>query len=162
MLEGVFLLATFASPEVEKELQAAWQDMPGGTKLYCLEIILKIRAGLLPDPEFLRSALSNKEPDSDRAGSDELCRYVTQEDVASLIEISQCQDTLVRDEALDALSKIRANRTDLVVDMPSPGGTLVAEDEPDIGSLEAEVLSTGLVPMEEDSRGTQGLRDVVL
>jgi hypothetical protein len=55
LLEGVSLLANFATQEVKQEIQAAWQEMPGGTKLRCLETILKIRAGLLPDPEFLHS-----------------------------------------------------------------------------------------------------------
>lgn len=162
ILEGVSLLAAFAAQEVEKEIQAAWQEMPGGTKLYCLEIVLKIRAGLLPDPESLRSVLSNTEPQSDGADSDKLCRYVTQEDVASLVEISQCQDMRLRDEALNALSKIRANRTDLVLDMPVPVGVLAPEDEPDPGSLEAGPPETELVTTEEDPRGIQGLRDIIL
>jgi len=161
-LEGVSLLATFASQEVEKEIQAAWQDMPGGTRLYCLQIILKIRAGSLPDPEFLRSVLSNTESESDGAESDKLCRYVAQEDVASLVEISQCQDVLVRDEALDAISKIRANRTDLVIDTPLPAGMLAPVDEPDLGSLEAGASETGLVPTEEDRREIQGVTEYIL
>ena len=162
MLEAMSLLATFASQEVEKEIQAAWQEMPGGTKLYCLEILLKIRAGLLPDPEFLRSVLRNTEPQSDGAAPDELCQYVTQEDVASLVEISQCQDMPARDEALDALSTIRANRTDLVIDTPLPEGILAPADEPDPGSLEAGASETGLVMTEEDRREIQGLRDIIL
>jgi hypothetical protein len=141
MLEGMSLLATFAAPEVEKEIQAAWQDMPGGTKLYCLEIILKIRAGLLPDPEFLRSVLSNTGSEGDGTESDTLCRCVTQEDVASLVEISQDPDILVRDAARNALSKIRTNRTDLVIDMPVPAKMQAAEDERDRAKAEAESLS---------------------
>jgi hypothetical protein len=141
MLEGMSLLATFAAPEVEKEIQAAWQDMPGGTKLYCLEIILKIRAGLLPDPEFLRSVLSNTESEDGGTESDTLCRCVTQADVASLVEISQDPDTSVRDAARNALSKIRTNRTDLVIDMPVPAPMQAAEDERDRASTEAESLS---------------------
>ena len=136
--------------------------MPGGTKLYCLEILLKIRAGLLPDPEFLRSVLSNTESQSDGADSDELCKYVTQEDVASLLEISQCQDVPVRDEALDALAKIRANRTDLTVDTPLPEGILAPEDEPDPGSPEAEASETGLVMTEEDRREMHGAMEDIL
>jgi hypothetical protein len=138
VLEGMSLLATFAAQEVEKEIQAAWRDMPGGTKLYCLEIILKIRAGLLPDPEFLHSVLSNTEAESEGTESQGLWRYVTQEDVASLVEISHDQDTAVRDEALDALAKIRANRADLVVDRPLPPGMAAPEAEPDPGNRAAE------------------------
>jgi len=162
MLEGISLLANFAVQEVKQEIQAAWQEMPGGTKLCCLEIILKIRAGLLPDPEFLRSVLSNTESESDGSESEGFWRYVTQEDVASLVEISQCQDLLVRDEALDALSKLRASRTDLAIDMPVPVGMPAPEDEPDGGSLEAEPTETGLVTTEEDPQGIQGLRDIIL
>jgi hypothetical protein len=143
MLEGMSMLAAFAAQEVEKEIQAAWQDMPGGTKLYCLEIILKIRAGLLPDPEFLRSVLSNTELERDGTESDGLWRYIMQEDVASLVEISQGQDMLARDEALAALSKIRANRTDLVVNMPLPAEVRAPADERDLGSLEAGAPETG-------------------
>ncbi len=137
MLEGMSLLATFAAPEVEKEIRAAWPEMPGGTKLYCLEIILKIRAGLLPDPEFLRSVLSNAELEGGRTEPADLCRCITQEDVASLVEIAQGQDMLVRDQALNALAKIRASRTDLVIDMPAPAETRAPEEERDLGSVEA-------------------------
>jgi hypothetical protein len=143
MLEGMSMLAAFASQEVEKEIRAAWPDMPGGTKLYCLEIILKIRAGLLPDPEFLRSVLSNTEVERDGTESDGLWRYLMQEDVASLVEISQGQDMPARDEALNALSKIRANRTDLVIDMPMPAEMPAPEDERDLGSLEAAAPEAG-------------------
>jgi hypothetical protein len=144
MLEEMSLLATFAAPEVQKEIQAAWQDMPAGTKLYCLEVILKIRAGLLPDPEFLRSLLSNTEPENDAAASAGLWRYITQADVASLVEISRGEDVLARDQALNALAKIRANRTDLVIDMPVPAEMLAPENENDAGSVEAGPPETGL------------------
>jgi hypothetical protein len=156
MLDGMSLLATFAAQEVEKEIQAAWQRMPGGTKLYCLEILLKIRAGLLPDPEFLRSVLSNTESEGDEAQSRELCRHVTQEDVAVLLEICQSQDALVRDEALDALAKIRANRADLVIEMPLPAGMLAPADEPDVDGLEASASTTGLAAPADDEPDTDG------
>jgi hypothetical protein len=143
MLEGMSLLATFAATEVEKEIQAAWPEMPGATKLYCLEIILKIRAGLLPDPEFLRSMLSNTEPQCDGTESAGLLRYITQEDVARLVEMSQDQDMAVRDAARNALAKIQASRTDLVIDTPSPAETPAPEDEPDAGSPEAGASETG-------------------
>jgi hypothetical protein len=130
-LEGMSLLATFAAQEVKKEIQAAWRKMPGGTKLYCLEILLKIRAGLLPDPEFLRSVLSNAEPESDETEGERLLGYITQEDVGILIEISQDQDPQIRAEACEALAGIQANRTDLVVEMPQPAGLLAPESEPD-------------------------------
>jgi hypothetical protein len=138
MLEGVSLLANFATQEVKQEIQAAWRQMPGGTKLCCLEIILKIRAGLLPDPEFLHSVLSNAEPQADEAQSEGLWKCVTQQDVACLVEISRSQDMAVRDKALEALAKIRANRADLAVDMPLPPGTTAPEGEPDLSSPEAE------------------------
>jgi len=146
VLEGMSLLATFAAQEVEKEIQAAWRDMPGRTKLYCLEILLKIRAGLLPDPEFLRSVLSNTEPEGDGAESPGLWKYVTREDVAGLIKIAQDQDVQVRDEALDALAKIRANRADLVVEMPSPEAMPSPEDMP----LPEDMPSPGRMPSPED------------
>ncbi|MCL5278288.1 MAG: hypothetical protein M1376_00070 [Planctomycetes bacterium] len=138
VLEGVSLLANFATQEVKQEIQAAWQEMPGGIKLCCLEIILKIRAGLLPDPEFLHSVLSNAEPQDDEAQSQGLWKYVTQQDVACLVEISRSQDMAVRDEALDALAKIRMNRADLAVDMPLPPGMMAPEGEPDLGNPEPE------------------------
>ncbi len=138
MLEGVSLLANFATQEVKQEIQAAWPEMPSGIKLCCLEIILKIRAGLLPDPEFLHSVLSNAEPQDDEAQSQGLWKYVTQEDVTCLVEISRSRDMAVRDEALDALAKIRANRADLVVDMPLPPGMTAPEGEPDLGNPEPE------------------------
>ncbi len=162
MLEGISLLANFAAQEVKQEIQAAWQEMPGGTKLYCLEILLKIRAGLLPDPEFLHSVLSNTESADDGAQSQGLWKCVTQQDVASLVEISQDQDLRVRDGARDALAKIQANRADLVTDMPVPAGVPAPEDEPDPGSLEAEPSETELVTTEEDPRGLPGLRDIIL
>jgi len=162
MLEGMSLLATFATQEVQKEIEAAWQEMPGATKLYCLEILLKIRAGLLPDPQFLRCVLSNTESPSDEEESDTLLRYVTQEDVASLVEISQCQDLLVRVEALDALAKIQASRTDLVIDTPLSEGMLAPIDEPDAGRLDAEASGTGLVTTDEDRREIQDAMENIL
>ncbi len=155
MLEQVSLLATFAAQEVEKEIQAAWQEMPGRTKLACLKILLKIRAGLLPDPQFLRAVLSNTEPQGAGAETKALSRYVTEQDVASLVELSQDQDTAVRDGALDALAKIRANRADLATDMPLPAGILAPEEEPDLGSPEAGASETGLVTAGQDCRETE-------
>lgn len=184
MLEGMPLLANVATQEVKQEIQAAWQEMPGGTKLCCLEVILKIRAGLLPDPEFLHSVLSNAESEDEGAESEGLWKYVTQQDVASLIEISQDQDLRVRSEARDALWKIRANRPDLGIDVPVPEGmlapahepdhgspesepaesekvmTTAPEAEPDAGSLEAEPAETEAATTEEDRQEIPGLQDI--
>ncbi len=164
MLEGMFLLASFASKQVEKEIRAAWPDMPAGTRLYCLEIVLKIRAGVLPNPELLRSVLSNQEPQSDGTESDKFWTCATQDDVATLVEISQGEDMPLRDEALNALAKIQARRPDLAIDPPSSVGTVTAEEQPDTGDPEAEALpaematiaeasTAGLVTTEEDFLG---------
>jgi hypothetical protein len=166
MLEGMSLLASFAAKEVAKEIQEAWPHMPAGTRLYCLEILLKIRAGVLPNPEFLCSALSNQEPAIDGTKSDELWRCVTQEDVADLVEISQGEDPLLREKALNALAKIRTRRPDLAVDTPSSVDMIPAEDEPDVGGPEpeappaepeavtiAEASTAGLVTTDDDFFG---------
>jgi len=148
MLEGMSLLASFAAQEVKSEIQAAWPKMAGGTKLYCLEILLKIRAGLLPNPELLGCVLSNTEPQSDGAETGELWRYMTQAGVASLVEIAQGPDPLARDDALDALSQLRASRPDLVIDIPLPGDMLAPVDESDTGGSEAEPPEAESAPTE--------------
>ena len=138
MLEGMSLLASFAAQEVESEIQAAWPKMPGGTKLYCLEILLKVRAGLLPDPKLLNCVLSNAEPQSDGAETGELWRYMTQAGVARLAEIARGPDPLARDKALDTLSQLRASRPDLVIDTALPADMPAPADESDIGGSEGE------------------------
>jgi len=138
MLEGMSLLASFATEEVKSEIQQAWQKMPGRTKLYCLEILLKIRAGLLPNPEMLHSLLSNRKPQSDGTDTGQLWRYMTQAGVARLLEIAQGPDPLARDKALDTLSQLRTSRPDLVIDTPSPADMLAPADESDIGGSEEE------------------------
>jgi hypothetical protein len=162
MREGVFLLASFAAPRVAKAIEAEWPKMSPGTKLYCLDIVLKIRAGLLPDPQFLGSVLNNTESAKEQEGSDELWRYVTQEDVACLIEISQCRDLSLRSQARDALAEIGANRADLIIDMPLEEGMLAPADEPDSAGPDAEALQSGLAMTEEDPREMQGVGDVIL
>ena len=138
MLEGVSLLANFAAKEVKAEIQAAWPKMTGGTRLYCLDILLKIRAGLLPNPELLGCVLSNKELRSDGAETGSLWKHMTQAGVASLVEIARSPDPLARDGALEALSQLRASRPDLVIDKPLPADMLAPGDESDTGGSEAE------------------------
>jgi hypothetical protein len=147
-LEGVSLLASFAAKEVKSEIQAAWPKMPDGTKLYCLRILLKIRAGLLPDPELLGRTLSNTESQSDKAGIGELWRFMTQAGVASLVEIARGPARLVRDEALKALSQLRASRTDLAIDAALLTDMMAPADESDTGSAEAEAPEAEAVPTE--------------
>lgn len=146
MLEGVSLLASFAAREVESEIQAALPRMPGGTKLYCLKILLKIRASLLPNPELLGCVLSNTEPPSAGAETAELWRYMTQAGVASLVQIAQGPDPLAREDALDTLSQLRASRPDLVIDTPLPADVLAPADESDTGGSEAEAPEAESAP----------------
>ena len=162
MLKAMPLLASFAARHVAKAIEAAWPQMSPGTQLYCLDIVLKIRAGVLPDPQILGSVLSNTESPGEQEKSEELWRYVTQEDVACLIEISQCRDLSLRSQARDALAEIGANRTDLVVEVPLEEGMLIPVDEPDTDGSEAEAPQTGLATTEEDCREVQGLKDVIL
>jgi len=133
MLEGVSLLASFAAKEVKAEIEAAWPKMRGGTKLCGLKILLKIRAGLLPDPELLGRALSNTKSRSDRAGIGELWSFMTQAGVTSLVEIARGPDPRARDEALNALAQLQASRPDLRVPTLSPADMMApaVEREPD-------------------------------
>lgn len=147
-LEGVALLASFAAKEVQGEIQAAWPKMPDGTKLYCLKILLKIRGGLLPDPEMLGRTLSNTESQSDRAGIGELWRFMTQAGVATLVEIARGPARRVRDEALKALSQLRARRPDLAIDTALLANMMAPAEEPDTGGSEAETPEAEAAPME--------------
>jgi len=148
MLEGMSLLASFAAQEVESEIQAAWPKMPDRAKFYCLKIVLKIRAGLLPNPKLLNCVLSNAEPQDDGAETGKLWRYMTQAGVASLLEIARGPDPLARDDALDALSQLRASRPDLVIDTPSPADMPAPVDESDIGDSEGETPEAESPPTE--------------
>jgi hypothetical protein len=163
MLEGMSLLASFAAQEVQSEIQAAWPKMPDRTKFYCLKIVLEIRAGLLPNPKLLNRVLSNAEPQSDGVETGELWRHMTQAGVASLLEIAQSSDSLARDDALGALSQLRAIRPDLVIDTPLPADIPAPADESDIGGSEAEApdadlaLPTDVTPeVEMESVDLQG------
>ena len=148
MLEGMSLLASFAAQEVESEIQAAWPKMPDRTKFYCLKIVLKIRAGLLPNPKLLNCVLSNAEPQSDGAETGELWRHMTQAGVASLLEIAHGPDPLTRDDALGALSQLRATRPDLVIDTALPEDLPVPADESNVGGSEEESPEAESPPVE--------------
>jgi len=148
MLEGMSLLASFAAQEVESEIQAAWPKMPDRTKFYCLKIVLKIRAGLLPNPKLLNCVLSNTGPQDDGAQTGELWRFMTQAGVASLLEIAQGPDPLARDDALGALSQLRAIRPDLVIDAALPAHMPAPADESDIGGSEGRTPEAESPPME--------------
>jgi HEAT repeat protein len=108
----------------------------------------------LPNSEFLRSVLRNEKPDKDRTQSDEFWKHATEEDVASLMEISHCEDAFLRNEALDRLSKIRASHTEDAIGAPSSETMEIAEDEPE-GSVEAGVLATRLEAIQEDAPAGQ-------
>ena len=138
MLEAISLLASFAAKEVKAEIQAAWPQMAGATKLHCLNILLKIRAGLLPDPNLLGRVLSNAKSPSDSTETGMLWRFMTQAGVASLIEIAKGPDPLARDGALASLSQLRANRPDLTIDAVLSANMMApTNDSPNNGS-EAE------------------------
>ncbi len=138
MLEGISLLASFAAQEVKAEIQLAWPEMAGATKLHCLNILLKIRAGLLPDPELLAVVLSNTESRSDKMGIGQLWRFMTQAGVASLVEIARSPDPLARDGALATLSQLRAKRPDLTIDAALLANMMAPTDESDNNDSEVE------------------------
>ena len=113
-----------------------------------LKILLKIRAGSLPDAKLLDCVLSNRKPQSDGAETDNLWRYMTQAGVARLVEITQGPDPLARDKALDALSQLRASRPDLVIDTPSPADMQAPVDESDLSGSEAKAPEVESPPTE--------------
>ena len=162
MLESVSLLASFAAKEVQAEIQAAWPKMVSGTKLHCLEILLKIRAGLLPHPELVRRVLSNTQSQSDKVGIGQLWRFMTQAGVASLVEISRGPDRRARDTALATLSQLRISRPDLAIDTALLANMMAPAQEPDPGPAEVDVPEAATEAPKAEAAPTEAPAEMVM